>query len=98
MDDGKYFVRAPPKHQYPRELSRYHDHDYTRFDGKTIAWERGMKEFPDSLPRHGRPPRYPFERVRGSFVITDNISDLRSSSFVTSKSRSLTFGLQSRHF
>ena len=46
MDDGKYFVCAPTEHRYPRELSRYNDHEFTRFDGKTVSLERGMKEYP----------------------------------------------------
>lgn len=34
-----------------------------------------MKEYPDSLPRHGQPARYPFEYVRGSVIITDRPPD-----------------------
>lgn len=59
--DRKYFVRAPREHQNPRELSRYPEYDFMRYDGKTIAGDSRMKEYPDSLSKHGRPPRYPFQ-------------------------------------
>lgn len=34
-----------------------------------------MKEYPDSLPRHGQPARYPFEYVRSFVSIADYSSD-----------------------
>ena len=34
-----------------------------------------MKEFPDSVSKHGQPPRYPFEYVRGFFATADDLTD-----------------------
>ena len=34
-----------------------------------------MKEYPESISRHGQPARYPFEYVRGFFTIADYFTD-----------------------
>ncbi|KAF9788597.1 hypothetical protein BJ322DRAFT_1106575 [Thelephora terrestris] len=59
--DRKSFVRAPPKYQYPKEFSHYNEREFYRYDGKKYARTPEMKECPESLSYHGRPPRYPFE-------------------------------------
>lgn len=59
--DRKYFVRAPREYRYPKELSHYPERDFFRYDGKRITWTSEIRESPDSLPMHGRSPKYPFE-------------------------------------
>jgi hypothetical protein len=73
--DGQYFVRAPPDHQNPPELSHLHQCHFSSYDGRTIAWDRRMKEYPDSLSKHGQPARYPYEYVRASFIIAGYFSN-----------------------
>ena len=73
--DGRYFVHAPPEHQNPPELSHLHQYHFSSYDGKTIAWDRRMKEYPDSLSKHGQPARYPYEYVRASFIIAGYFSN-----------------------
>ena len=34
-----------------------------------------MKEYPESISKHGHPPRYPFEYVCGSLAIADHFAD-----------------------
>jgi hypothetical protein len=92
--DREHIVRAPSKYQYPRELSYHHEHHFSRYDGKTILWSHRMKDHPDSVSKHGRPPKYTFDQVRGSCVFIDNPSDPYCSSFSTSKLTSPTFGPQ----
>lgn len=83
--DRKSFVRAPSKYQYPQEFSHYHGDDFFRYDGKRIAWDPKMRESSDSLSIHGRPPRYPFDCVRGSLLVAADLFDPRCSTFTTSK-------------
>ena len=90
--DRKYFVRAPPKYQYPKEFSHYNERDFFRYDGKKYAWNPDMKEYPESLSFHGRPPRYPFESVCASFITSENLPDPCYSSFSSSKLTNPTFG------
>ena len=73
--DGRYFIRAPPEHQNPPELAHLHQYHFSSYDGRTIPWDRRMKECPDSLQKHGQPPRYPFECVCASFIITGYFSN-----------------------
>ena len=73
--DARYYIRAPPQHQNPPELSHLHQYHFSSYDGRTIPWDRRMKEYPDSLSRHGQPPRYPFEYVRGLVLVTDRPPD-----------------------
>jgi len=73
--DGRYYIRAPPEHQNPPDLSHLHQYHFSSYDGRTIPYGRRMKEYPDSMSKRGQPPRYPFECVRGSFVITGNFTD-----------------------
>ena len=74
--DGRYLIHAPREHQNPPELSHLHQYHFSSYDGRTIPWDRRMKEFPDSISKHGKPPRYPFEYVRCPFVIVDYFSDV----------------------
>jgi hypothetical protein len=73
--DGRYFIRAPPEHQNPPELAHLHQYHFSSYDGRTIAWDRRMKEYPDSLSKHGQPARYPYEYVRASFIIAGYFSN-----------------------
>ena len=90
--DRKYFVRAPREYRYPKEFSYYPERDFFRYDGKRIIWTPEIRESPDSLPMHGRSPKYPFESVRGSFLVPDHIPDPCCSSFSTQKSTNPMFG------
>ena len=90
--DRKHFALAPPKYQFPQEFSHYPDGAFFRYDGKRIALDSQMRESPETMSIHGRPPRYPFEYVRGSFIITANRFNPRDSSFASSKLTSLTSG------
>ena len=73
--DGRYFIHAPPEHQNPPELSHLHQYHFSSYDGRTIPWDRRMKEYPESIPKHGHPARYPFEYVRSFFTTAGNIAD-----------------------
>jgi len=90
--DHKYFVRAPREYRYPQELSHYPERDFSKYNGKRIAWTPEIRESPDSYSMHGRPPKYPFENVRGSFLVPDHIPDPCCSSFSTLKSTNPVFG------
>lgn len=76
--DGRYYIRAPPEHQNPADLAHLHQYHFTSYDGRTIPWDRRMKEYPDSTSRHGQPPRYPYEYVRGFFAIADCFTNASS--------------------
>ena len=69
--DRKHFVRAPPKYRYPQEFSHYRGDDFFRYDGKRIPFVPEMRESPDSVSIHGRPPIFPFECVRDSFIVAN---------------------------
>ena len=69
--DGRYYIRAPPEHQNPADLAHLHQYHFSSYDGRTIPWDRRMKEYPDSMSKHGQPPRYPYEYVRGFSTIAD---------------------------
>ena len=73
--DGRYFIRAPPEHQNPPDLSHLHQYHFSSYDGRIIPWDRRMKEYPESMSKHGQPPRYPFEYVRGFFNIGSHFTD-----------------------
>ena len=73
--DGRYFIRAPPEHQNPPELSHLHQYHFSSYDGRTIPWDRRMKEYPESISKHGQQARYPFEYVCGFFAIVDYFTD-----------------------
>jgi hypothetical protein len=77
--DGRYFIRAPPEHQNPHELSHLHQYHFSSYDGRTIICDRRMKEYPDSMSKRGQPPRYPFEYFLKYIEV--NESDIRTPEF-----------------
>ncbi|KAF9652411.1 hypothetical protein BDM02DRAFT_2973142 [Thelephora ganbajun] len=67
---------ADASHRYRTSSSAPRKYHFSSYDGRTIPWDRRMKEYPDSLSKHGKPPRYPFEYFLKYIEVND--SDIRS--------------------
>jgi hypothetical protein len=62
--DKLYVVYAPPDRADPPELADYPDPEdgYRNHRNEFILFDPGRPELPHSLPRHGRPPFYPYDK------------------------------------
>ncbi len=61
----KYVVYAPPDRANPRDLENYPlpTEGYKDHYGTFIKYDAARRELPESLPREGQPPKFPYERV-----------------------------------
>jgi len=64
-----YLVFAPPNMQYPDDLKTYplENVGYRDHTGLFTAYVPRRPELPQSLPKRGKPPEYPYESVRFFF-------------------------------
>jgi len=65
LTNDKYVVYAPPSHANPRELGDYPlpTEGYRDHYGHLIKYDAARRELPESLPREGRPPKFPYDKV-----------------------------------
>ena len=66
LTNDMYVVYAPPDRANPHELEKYPPptEGYMDHYGTFIKYDATRRELPESLPREGRPPRFPYEKVR----------------------------------
>lgn len=64
-DSEMYIVYAPRALANPPELNDYPSatEGFRNHEGKHVKYDPNIPELPDSLPRHGEEPRYPYESV-----------------------------------
>jgi hypothetical protein len=65
LTNDKYVVYAPPDRANPPELETYPlpTEGYLDHYGTFIKYDATRRELPESLPREGRPPTFPYEKV-----------------------------------
>lgn len=61
-----YVVYAPQDRANPSELANYPSptEGYRDHTGAFVKYDPKRPELQDSLPKHGQPPKMPYERVR----------------------------------
>ncbi|KAI9458876.1 hypothetical protein BJY52DRAFT_401196 [Lactarius psammicola] len=64
LTNDKYVVYAPPDRANPRELGDYPlpTEGYRDHYGNFIKYDAARRELPESLPREGRPPTFPYDK------------------------------------
>jgi hypothetical protein len=65
LTNDMYVVYAPPAHANPRDLDKYPlpTEGYLDHFGTFVKYDAARRELPESLPREGRPPKFPYEKV-----------------------------------
>ena len=65
LTNDMYVVYAPPNRANPQELQSYPSptEGYLDHHGTFIKYDATRRELPESLPREGRPPTFPYDKV-----------------------------------
>ena len=77
LTNDKYVVYAPPDRANPPELDKYPSatEGYLDHYGTFIKYDATRRELPESLPREGRPPIFPYEKVSVCRRCTTDVTD-----------------------